>query len=129
DNTDIAFNLAWSLLVEGDAAAARFWASGVVQREPKDAAVRLVLTWALRKQGRDADADEEWKALLADAPAYDDSAAPDLGRQLARVQGSERAIVLAGDDTNDAELAASHLERPERLRGGGAGQTRPPRAR
>jgi Tfp pilus assembly protein PilF len=115
DSNDIAFNLAWSLLVEGDADAAGFWASGVVRREPKDAAARLVLTWALRKQGRDADADEEWKALLADAPAYADSAAPDLGRRLERVQGSERAIVLAGDDTNDAELAAGHLDRAERL--------------
>jgi tetratricopeptide (TPR) repeat protein len=122
DSSDIAFNLAWSLLVEGDADAARFWASGVVQHEPKDAAARLVVTWALRKQGRDADADEEWKALLADAPAYADSAAPDLGRRLERVQSSERAIVLAGDDTNDAELAAGHLGRAERLVAAGDAQ-------
>jgi Tfp pilus assembly protein PilF len=115
DTTELPFNLGWALLVEGDAEAASFWLRGVLQRDPKDAQARLVLCWALRKLGREAEADEEWKELTADAPSYDSMAAPDFSRRLERILRSERTIVLAGDETSDAELAATHLARAEPL--------------
>jgi tetratricopeptide (TPR) repeat protein len=68
DSADVAFNLGWALLLEGDPAAAEFFLRGVVRRDPLEGHARLVLTWALQKAGRAEDAAREWKGVLAIAP-------------------------------------------------------------
>jgi tetratricopeptide (TPR) repeat protein len=89
-DADVAFNLAWALLLEGDAAGAAYWAEGVVEKNPADTHARVVLAWALRRAGRAEQADEAWRAVLSAAPSYEGLAAPDLGRRFERILPSER---------------------------------------
>lgn len=87
---DVAFNLGWALLNEGDAAGAAYWTQGVLEKNPADTHARVVLAWALRRAGRAAEADEVWRAVLAAAPSYEGLAAPDTGRRFERILPSER---------------------------------------
>jgi tetratricopeptide (TPR) repeat protein len=114
-STDLSFNLGWALLVEGDAEASVFWLKGVVEDEPRDNQARLLLTWALRKAGREAQADEEWRALSLATSSYEGLATPDLSRRFERIQTSERALLLDTERRSDAELAATHLNRAASL--------------
>lgn len=112
---DLAFNLGWALLAEGEPEAAAFWLRGVTRQDPRDTRARVALVWALRKAGRAEEADEEWRGLMAVASSYEPLAAPDLGRRFERVLHSERSLILDQEGRSDAELAASHVARAERL--------------
>ncbi len=112
---DLVFNLGWALLTEGEAEAAAFWLRGVTRDQASDVHARLVLCWALRQAGRNEEADEEWKGLLAAAPAYESYASPDLLRRFERMVASERLLILDDEGRTDAELAAVHLGRAEKL--------------
>ena len=114
-STDLPFNLGFALLVEGDSEASVFWLRGVVEDEPRDNQARLLLSWALRKAGREAQAEEQWKALSAATSSYETLATPDLSRRFERVQTSERALLLDGERRSDAELAATHVVRAATL--------------
>lgn len=113
--TDVVFNLGWTLLVEGDGEAAAFWLRGLVRDDAHDVHARVVLAWALRRAGRNDEADTEWKAVMALAPSYDALAAVDLGRRFERLQPSEVLLVSGPDARSDAEQAAAHTTRAERL--------------
>jgi tetratricopeptide (TPR) repeat protein len=114
-STDLSFNLGWALLVEGDGDASAFWLKDVVEDEPRDNQARLLLTWALRKAGRDAQAEEEWRALSLATSSYETLAAPDLSRRFERIQTSERALLLDSERRSDAEIAATHVSRAAAL--------------
>ncbi len=114
-SADLPFNLGWALLVEGDSEAGAFWLRGVVDDQPQDNQARLLLSWALRKSGREAQADEEWKALSSATSSYESLAAPDLSRRFERIQTSERALLLDRESRSDAELAATHMSRAASL--------------
>ncbi len=116
---DLPFNLGWALLVEGDSEAAAFWLRGVVEEEPRDNQARLLLAWALRKSGRETEADEEWKTLSAATSSYESLSAPDLSRRFERIQTSERALLLDRESRSDSELAATHVSRATALAEGG----------
>jgi tetratricopeptide (TPR) repeat protein len=115
ESADLPFNLGFALLVEGNAEAAAFWLKGLVREEPTDTHARVVLAWALRRAGRDAEADEIWTRLVALAPSYEPLAAPDLQRRFERIQSSERLLLLDRDRRTDAELVAVHLGRGDKL--------------
>jgi tetratricopeptide (TPR) repeat protein len=89
-DADVAFNLGWALLLEGDAAGAAYWAEGVLEKNPADTHARVMLAWALRRAGRAEQADEAWRAVLSAAPSYEGLAAPDPGRRFERILPSER---------------------------------------
>lgn len=112
---DVVFNLGFALFCEGDDEAAAFWLRGCVRENPSDVHARVVLAWALRRAGRGAEADEEWRTVAALAPGYESLAAPDLGRRFERLRLSETAPALVRDGRSDAELAATHAARGERL--------------
>jgi tetratricopeptide (TPR) repeat protein len=119
EDLDIPVNLGFALLAEGDPEASAFWLRGAVGERPGDGQARLLLSWALRRAGKTAEADETWKALVAAAPAFEPLAAPDLGRRFERILGAERALVLDSDERSDAELAAVHLGRAAKLQDAG----------
>ncbi len=112
---ELPFNLGWALLTEGDGDAAAFWMRGVVRDDPRDAHARIVLVWSLRQAGRAEEADAEWKPLVARAPSYEPLATADLGRRFERVMVSENPPVLDQDRWGDAQMAASHVGRAEKL--------------
>lgn len=116
---DLPFNLGWALLLEGEAEAAAFWLRGVTTREPRDAHARALLSWALRQSGREAEAAEEWRGLALLSPSYESLAVPDLTRRFERIRVSERMPVLDTEDRSDAEMAATHVNRAEKLAAGG----------
>jgi tetratricopeptide (TPR) repeat protein len=119
DAPDLAFNLGFVLLAEGDADGAVYWLRDAVRRDPLDARARVVLSWALKKAGRGAEAAEEWKGVTAMAPAYDAIAAPDLTRRFERIFHSERALSADRSGRTPAELAVTLVGRGERrLRAG-----------
>ncbi len=112
---DLPFNLGWALLLEGDAEASVFWMRGVVRRDPRDNHARLVLSWALGRTGRDAEAAEEFRALSAVSSSYQAMQAPDLERRFERIQLSERVIAADSEGRSDPELAATHAARADKL--------------
>lgn len=112
---ELPFNLGFALFVEGDADAAAFWLEGVVREAPGDAHARVVLSWAMRRAGREAEADAEWKPLVAGAPAYEPLAQPDLKRRFERPVAWERPLGLDQEHWGDRQYAASHLGRAEKL--------------
>jgi tetratricopeptide (TPR) repeat protein len=112
---DLCFNLGWALLLGGDAEAAAFWLRGVTYRDPRDAHARVLLTWALRRSGREAEAAGQWRELVRESPSYEALATPDLARRFERVRLSERLPVLDAFGRADAETAAAHLARAETL--------------
>jgi len=114
-SVDLPFDLGWALLVEGDAKAAAFWLKGAVRRDPGDAQGRLLLSWALAAGGRTAEAEEQWTAATALAPAMQALRAPDFSRRLERVFGSERGMLQDPDRRTDAEDARAHAARGDSL--------------
>jgi tetratricopeptide (TPR) repeat protein len=115
ESSEVAFNLGWALLVEGDGAAAEAVLHGVLQREPLDGHARVLRSWALRQAGREAEAQEEWKGVLALAPSYEKLAAPDFARRFERIVAAERALPVARQGRTAAEVMAGIIGRAERL--------------
>ena len=111
---DLAFNLGWALLLEGDAEAAAFWLRGVLSRDPRDHQTRLLLSWALRGAGRAEEAEREWEQLAAGGAVDPSLRTPDLKLRFERVQLSERAFVVDAEGRSDAEMAATYAARGER---------------
>jgi Tfp pilus assembly protein PilF len=109
---DIAFNLGWTLLVEGDTEAAVHWLRAVTREAPRDVYARVALSWALGKSGHPEEAAEEWRGVSLMGPAYEGLAAPDLNRKLGRVVPSEQPLVI---ERSDVQLAAAHVGRAEAL--------------
>lgn len=119
ETADLAFNLGFVLLTEGDAEGAVYWLRDTVRRDPLDARARVVLAWALKKAGRAAEAAEEWKGVTALAPAYEAAATPDLTRRFERISYSERPLAAGRGAPTPAELAVTLVGRGEKaLRAG-----------
>lgn len=116
---ELPMNLGWALLVEGDGEAAAFWLRGVLRDDPKDAQAQLALSWALRRAGREAEADAEWRAVVARVPAWEGLSALDAQRRFERVIPWERSIEFDQERWGDRQYAASHLGRGEKLHEGG----------
>lgn len=114
---DLPFNLGWALLNENDNEAACFWLKGVVEQEPRDGTARLVLAWALKRAGRAAEADEEWKQVerAGEAARRD----VDLTRRYERVVPGDHPVVV---DRTDVEQAAFHVGRADTLLRAGDGK-------
>jgi tetratricopeptide (TPR) repeat protein len=119
ESQDLAFNLGWSLLAEGDPAAASFTFRDLVARTPLDRQARLVLAWSLGMAGREGEANEEWKAVAALAPGFEAQTRPDLTRRFERILRSERPFQPEKDTRTPAELAATLLGRAQRLNDAG----------
>ena len=115
DSLDISFNLAFSLLVEGEGDAAAFFFRSLARQMPLDRHIRVLLAWALRKAGQAAEADEQWKGVVALAPQYATLTTPDLTRRFERILASERPFDMGRETRSDAEVAASLLLRAQRL--------------
>jgi tetratricopeptide (TPR) repeat protein len=114
-SVDLAFNLGWALLWEGDLGGAEQQLRSVLQQDPLDGHARAVLVWTLRKGGREAEAQEEWKAVLALAPSYESLKNPDPTRRFERVRVAERALADDRGSRTGAEVVAGLLGRAERL--------------
>jgi tetratricopeptide (TPR) repeat protein len=112
---ELRFNLGWALLIEGEPEAAAFWMRGVLREAGGDAHAQVVLSWALRRAGRAAEADEQWKQVLAGAPSYESLATPDPARRFERVLPWEQPLVFDEERWGDRQYAASHLGRGEKL--------------
>lgn len=119
---EIPFNVGYALFVEGDAEAAAFWMRGVARELPGDAHAKVVLAWALRKAGHDAEADAEWKPFVATAPAYEALTQPDTNRRFERPLLWEQPLALDEEQWGDRQYAASHLGRAEKLEEAGDGE-------
>jgi tetratricopeptide (TPR) repeat protein len=115
ESTDLAFNLAWSLLAEGDAEAAAVRLRALARQAPLDKHVRVLLAWALRKAGHTQEAEQEWKAVLALAPTFATLTTPDLARRFERILPAERPFASGRETRSDAEVAASLLAKAQRL--------------
>lgn len=118
-SSDLAFNLAWALLWENDLGPAEYQLRGVLQQDPLDSHARAVLVWTLRKAGREAEAQEEWKAVLALSPSYESLRAPDLSRRFERIRVAERPLAEDRGSRTGAEVVAGLLGRAERLSAAG----------
>jgi tetratricopeptide (TPR) repeat protein len=119
DSVDLSFNLAWALLAEDDPAGAAFHLKNLTQVVPLDKHTRVVLTWALRRAGRESEADREWQAVAALAPGYETFLAPDLSRRFERIMRSERPFELARESRSDTQVAASLYLKAQRMFDGG----------
>lgn len=115
ESVDVTFNRAWALLSEGDAQGAAFHLKELTKTAPLDGHVRVVHAWALRRAGREKEAAEEWRAVLALAPTFASRTAPDLGRRFERILAAERPFAPARESRSDAELAAALLGKAQRL--------------
>ncbi|HSD67597.1 MAG TPA: hypothetical protein VLF95_12885, partial [Vicinamibacteria bacterium] len=104
-SVDLRFDLGWALLVEGDSPAASFWLRGAVRGDPGDAEARLLLSWALAAEGRAEEAEEQWRAATALAPALEGMRKADTSRRLERVLPSERGLLV--DPARAADAAGS----------------------
>ena len=118
-SNDLAFNLAWTLLWEDDFAGAEQQLRAVLQQDPLDGHARAVLVWTLRKAGREGEAQEEWKAVLALSPSYESLRAPDASRRFERIRVAERALAEDRGSRTGAEVVAGLLGRAERLSAAG----------
>jgi len=115
ESTDLIFNLGFALLSEGDEDGATYWLRDAVHRDALDVRARVVLSWALKKAERGAEAAEEWKGVTALAPHYDSIAAPDLARRFERILPSERMLAADRAGRSAPEVAAMLVGRGERL--------------
>jgi tetratricopeptide (TPR) repeat protein len=115
DSVDLAFNLAWALLAEDDPAGAAFHLKNLTQVVPLDKHTRVVLAWALRRAGREQEADREWQAVIALAPGFETFLVPDLSRRFERIMRTERPFELARESRSDAQIAGSLFLKAQRL--------------
>ena len=113
-HADLLFNLGWALLVEGDAEGAEFSMREAVRHAPLDPQARVVLAWALRRQGG-AEYDSAWKAVVALAPVYQTLTRPDLTRHFERIVPAERLLDLDRGGRSEAEVAAGLVGKAQRL--------------
>lgn len=118
-SNDIAFNLGWALLWEDDLPAAEQQLRSVLQQDPLDSHARAVLVWTLRKAGRETEAQDEWKAVLALSPTYESLHALDLSRRFERIRVAERSLAEDRGSRTGAEVVAGLLGRAERLSASG----------
>ena len=123
ESVDLAFNLAWALLAEDDPTGAAFQLKSLTQVVPLDKHTRVVLVWALRRAGREQEADQQWQGVLALAPVYASLVVPDLSRRFERIQRSERPFELARESRSDTEVAAALYMKAQRLFDGGDAAT------
>jgi tetratricopeptide (TPR) repeat protein len=111
---DIPFNLAFALFCEGQPEAAAFWLAPLVEQDPLDLRARVVLAWALRGAGREAEADEAWRRVVERSPSYASLAAADVTRRFEVVRHSEGPLLV--EEEGEAEgRGAGHLARAEGL--------------
>jgi len=110
--TDVAFNLGWALLLDGDAEAAVFWLRGVTRQAPRDVLAHVVLSWALRQAGHTDEAAEEWRGVAMTGAPDGLTETPDLSRRLGRVMRAERPMLI---ERSDVELAVAHVGRADAL--------------
>jgi tetratricopeptide (TPR) repeat protein len=115
ESTDLAFNLGFALLVEGDAAGAEVQLHSVLEREPLDGHARVLRVWALRQAGREPEAQQEWKGVLAMAPSYEKLSSPDFARRFERIQPAERPLLVSRQGRTVAEVIAGLIGRADRL--------------
>ena len=115
ESVDLGFNLAWALLAEDDPAGAAFQLKDLTKVVPLDKHTRVVLVWALRRAGREQEADRQWQGVLALAPVYASLVVPDLSRRFERIQRSERPFELARESRSDTEVAAALYMKAQRL--------------
>jgi tetratricopeptide (TPR) repeat protein len=123
ESVDLGFNLAWALLAEDDPAGAAFQLKNLTKVVPLDKHTRVVLVWALRRAGREQEADRQWQAVVALAPVYETLGVPDLSRRFERIQRSERPFELARESRSDTEVAAALYMKAQRLFDGGDAAT------
>jgi Tfp pilus assembly protein PilF len=114
---DLPFNVGFALLTEGQAEAAAFWLKTVVGRDPADVRAQVVLAWASRASGHEAEADEIWRQVLARSASYESLGTPDLTRRFERVRDSEGPPPRDSDDPADESSAVAHVARAEALAG------------
>jgi tetratricopeptide (TPR) repeat protein len=112
---DVPFNLGFALLTEGQAEAAAFWLETVVGRDPADARAQVVLAWASRMAGREAQADALWRQVVAQSPSYETLATPDLARRFERIRDSEAPPLRGSDDSAEGGPAATLVAHAEAL--------------
>jgi Tfp pilus assembly protein PilF len=114
---DLPFNLGFALLAEGQAEAAAFWLKTVVDRDAADVRAEVVLAWASRAAGHEAQADEIWHHVVAQNPSYEPLGAADLTRRFERILDSEGPPARESDESQDLDPAAAHVARAEGLAG------------
>ena len=119
DSLDIAFNLGWALIVEGEPEAAVKALRDLATRAPLDRHLRLLVAWALGLAGRTSEQEEEWKAVAALAPGFETQTRPDLTRRFERIRVSERGYEAEKETRTPTELAASLEARAQRLHDSG----------
>lgn len=115
DSLDIAFNLGWASMVEGEPEAAVGVLRDLATRAPLDRHLRLLIAWALGLAGRTSEQEEEWKAVAALAPGFESQTRPDLTRRFERIRLSERGFEAEKETRTAAELAASLQDHAQRL--------------
>ncbi len=103
---DLPFNLGFALLSEGQAEEAAFWIRGAVERDQADLRAQVVLVWALRAAGHEAEADGIWRKVVARSPSYESLSAADLTRRFERVRDAEGPSVREGDEPGDGGPAS-----------------------
>jgi Tfp pilus assembly protein PilF len=111
---DLAFNLGFAFLSEGQPAAAAFWLGMVTERDPLDLRAQVVLVWADRATGRGPEADDLWRKVMARSPSYESLSTPDLTRRFERIRDSEGPYVRE-PEASDEDSSAAHLARAEAL--------------
>jgi tetratricopeptide (TPR) repeat protein len=119
DSADLAFNLGFVLLCEGQGESAAFHLREAVKRDPLDSHARLLLAWAETGAGHPAEAQEAWKAVVSLAPSYASLTTPDLTRRFERLQPAERLLDLARGARTTEEVAAGLVGRADKMRAGG----------
>ena len=112
---DLPFNLGWALLTERQAEAAAFWLATVVERDPSDVRAQVVLAWASRAAGRESEADEIWRKVVARSPSYESLGAADLTRRFERIRDSEGPPLREAEESTEDTPAAARLARAESL--------------
>ncbi len=115
DSRELTFNLAFALLVEGEADAAAFFFRSLARQAPLDRNIRVLLAWALKKAGREEEFAQEWKGVVALAPSFAGLTTPDLTRRFEKIQFSELPLELGQETRSPSEVAASLLLRAQRL--------------
>jgi tetratricopeptide (TPR) repeat protein len=76
---------------------------------------KVVLAWAWRGSGREAQANDMWRQVLVRSPSYEALETPDLARRFERIRDSEGPPARDADDPAEDDDAAAHVARAEAL--------------